>query len=216
MLLQQLSNHFSIITFSNHAQFRTNTGPYILSLDFSKAFDSVYHHLILYILKKIGVPQCLAHTIYHMNNSASSAICMGSLVSPSFDARKSVRQGCPLSSTLFCLTLNPLSHAIENNPEIQGMTILNNRLNVIAHADDVPLFLNDEHSLTHLFNVLQNFATISGFNLNWSEIEIIPFKLNFFIPNMGRIPQNSADTNLTAKQKREHLGSTIWCSGNSR
>lgn len=155
-------NFYKRITRCNAQEFRTDTGPYIVSLDFSQAFDTVSHEFLKYSLQKYGIPNWLEEMIYQINNSAKSAIQTDKHLSFTIDIKRSVRQGCPMSPILFALVTNPLLKMIQGNNNIEGRQNNKGILKVMAHADDITVCLANGSSLVHLCEAIKNFTKFSG------------------------------------------------------
>lgn len=71
-----------------------------------------------------------------MNNGVSSHY---------FQLERGVRQGDPLSPSLFILGLEPFAQAVDNCKDIKGIQIGNSELKTLLFADDTTgLFANTE------------------------------------------------------------------------
>lgn len=89
-----------------------------------------------------------------------------------FLLERGVRQGDPLSPYLFILCAEILANAIKNDPHIIGIKV--NQLNFVVsqYADDTIILLDgSDVSLRHTLHLLNEFASISGLNLNKSKTE---------------------------------------------
>ena len=95
-----------------------------------------------------------------MNNGYASDV---------FPLYRGVRQGCPLSGLLFVSAIEVLAQAIRENENIRGLKINNTELKLSMHADDLTVFIEDECSASHLFNLLNDFGTCSGLKINISK-----------------------------------------------
>ena len=78
--------------------------------DFEKAFDSLNHSFILKCLKKLNFGSSLIKWVEVFYTNIKSLIINNGHLSDSFEIKKGVRQGCPLSSTLFIICLQLLSN----------------------------------------------------------------------------------------------------------
>ena len=63
-------------------------------------------------------------------------------LSESFQIKQGVRQGCPLSSSLFIICLELLSNCIDKNDDICGIKIDNVEIKKTFFADDAIFFNN--------------------------------------------------------------------------
>ena len=91
-----------------------------------------------------------------------------------FSIQRGVRQGCPLSPTLFILCIELLSYEVSSNVNIKGITIDNIEIKNTLFADDAT-FLTDgsRQSFETLVSVLDNFSNISGLKLNINKCNVL-------------------------------------------
>ena len=102
-------------------------------------------------------------------------ILTGNTYSTLFPVSRSSRQGCPLSPTLFALSLEPLAQMIRSSSVIKPITVHNTHHHLALYADDILVFLGDPlQSAPHLLTVLDEFGTLSGFGINWSKSALMP------------------------------------------
>jgi hypothetical protein len=99
-----------------------NKELYVMSLDFKDAFGSVPHELLKYNLLKSGFSEDLVGVIVDSYSGASSNIVASKGVGSSISIRRSVKQGCPLSPTLFNLCLDPPIRRLDH---FKGTLVIN-------------------------------------------------------------------------------------------
>ena len=87
--------------------------------------------------------------------------------SNSFNIEREVRQGCPLSSALFIICIENLSHYMQSNKHIKGISLeLDEEIKHSLFADDATYFLNDIDSFNNLIESLTLYGMASGLKLN--------------------------------------------------
>jgi hypothetical protein len=81
---------------------------YSCFIDFSSAFDNVWHSGLIYKLHKCGVSSKLIKLLNNMYSKLQSCVKQDNHVSANFPVDKGTRQGCNMSPTLFKLYLSDL------------------------------------------------------------------------------------------------------------
>lgn len=91
----------------------TNEELHILYLDFQKAYDSVQHDILEVLLNWYGIPASLSSIILQLlrNNNAILDIAPNP---PPIKVTKGLKQGDPLSPTLFNMFINPMLLSLTN------------------------------------------------------------------------------------------------------
>ena len=109
-----------------------------------------------------------------MYNNISSCVLNNGFATKHFNLSRGVRQGCPLSGTLFVIGVEILSNAIKRSKEIEGIQIDPNKsIKITQYAYDTTVFVKDIRSVHRLFDLLQQFENCSGLQINQSKSEIL-------------------------------------------
>ena len=107
-------------------------------------------------------------------NDIVSCIQNNGHLSPFFSIQRGVRQGDPLSPYLFILSVELLSAALKNNPNIKGIKINNSEYLISQYADDSTLTLeDDEISINSALISIENFAKCSGLKANFDKTTVL-------------------------------------------
>ena len=109
--------------------------------------------------------------------NTESCIAYCGWTSEYFAIESGIRQGCPFSPLAFVLALEILAIKIRNCNSIHGIELGGERINNITiqlvkialYADDITLFLKDEHDLTRVINIFNSFSVFSGLFINHSK-----------------------------------------------
>jgi hypothetical protein len=148
----------------------------IFFADYKKAFDSLDHNFMFKCLRYFNFGESLVQWIQLFYRDAKGSIINNGHMSDFFGVKRGVRQGCPLSPYLFILCVELLSHSIENNPNIIGITIKNIHFKQTLFADDASFFVNGtRNSFENLIDTIDKFSLVSGLCLNESKCTV--FKL---------------------------------------
>ena len=125
---------------------------YVAFVDFSKFFDKINRHIMLYKLLKYGITGKIYQILKSVYSDTSFAIKIGGRVSPPFQAVNGLKQGCCLSPALSNIFQNDLHEIFDNNcdPVSIGAIILNS----ISWADDLILMSLSKDGLQECLNRL--------------------------------------------------------------
>ena len=162
----------SIITYAE----TTEMNGAIIALDQEKAYDKIHHNYLWKTLETFNLPHPFIRMIKSLYQNATTRVAINGVLSTPFDVKRGVRQGDPLSCTLFDLAIEPLACKIRNNPTIQGIHIptLQQNPKILMFADDTTIFLNEYDSLDNVQENLDHWCTVSGAHFNIDKTEIVP------------------------------------------
>ena len=106
-------------------------------MDFRKAFDIVPRARLMQRLEALGVPTDMQWGIYALYESVSRKVRSSKGLSEAVASTIGVKQGCPLSPTLFGLYIDEVSHYIErfggSGARLEGS------IQILLYADDIVL-----------------------------------------------------------------------------
>ena len=96
----------------------TDTDLSVINLDWYKAFDLVPVDFVFKILEKLGFGDIFVGWIRTLYNGIESTVVVNNILSDFFPITRSVRQGCPLSMSLFIIFQEPFHRCVEegNSP----------------------------------------------------------------------------------------------------
>ena len=143
------------------------------AIDFEKAFDSVNWNFLSKALESFGFGESFRAWIKTFYNNISSSVTNNGFSTPSFNLKRGVRQGDPLSPSLFIIVLELLAISVRNDNQIRGIKIDGNELKLVIFADDMTFFVRDTRSHLTLINTINLFSTYSGLCINHDKTEIL-------------------------------------------
>ena len=113
----------------------------------------------------------------HMADAKSCVAYCGWL-SEYFAVEAGIRQGCPFSPLAFVLAVELLAIKIRHCENIKGLNywkarngLLESIIKVALYADDLTLFLKDEQDMQQALEILAEFSTFSGLEINRMKSE---------------------------------------------
>jgi endonuclease/exonuclease/phosphatase family metal-dependent hydrolase len=146
--------------------------PALCFLDIAAAFPSLLHDFMFQVLDKFLGDHPLKAMITAMYNSNSCDLVVRGQVVPGFRVLCGVRQGCPLSGSLFALTFHPILVSLSDALFKASMHVGHD---IFGYADDLALVLYDIWKLLPaLDRALQVVAAAAGLHINWKKVQLVP------------------------------------------
>jgi hypothetical protein len=138
------SEHGIILDELLHNASRNRESLVVTAIDFTNAFGSVPHNLIMSPMKQRNFPDWMMNIVKDMYQGASSTIEMRGTLTEKIAWKRGVKQGCPLSPLLSDMCLEPLLQEVEKECGQYGTNVgpASNPIDfaIQAYADDVILF----------------------------------------------------------------------------
>ena len=148
-------------------------GPAVF-LDFEKAFDSIECKYLQKCLEVLRFGPQLRQWIKIFYNDILSCVLNNGYASEHFSLSRGVRQGCPLSGSLFIIGIEILGSTIRQSATINGIDITPGKIAKLAeYADDTTIFVEDDQSIINLFNLLDKFESVSDLQINQAKSELL-------------------------------------------
>ena len=150
---------------------------YFITIDQEKAFDRLNHKYIFTSLNKLGIQGHFLNTIQTIYTNITSQIIINGKQTQKIHIERGVRQGCPLSMSLFVIGTIPLINMIKENNKIQGHhTARNRKIKIQCYADDATIIIKHPKELETVYQTFKKYGEASGAKINKDKTEI--FKLN--------------------------------------
>ena len=157
-----ITTYLEIIKLSKN----NNIPLHVLYIDFKAAFDSVQHWTINSILTHLNFNPILKNFINHIMTNCSTKFTTQNISTPPVSLLKGVKQGDPLSPTLFLIYLLPIQwFLIKNNPN----SIAN--INHLCYADDMLLIAHSRNDIEQLFGNLALYTYYTDMSINNSKCQ---------------------------------------------
>ena len=159
-------------------QQRASKNPlYTCFVDFRKAYDTVPRDLLWQKLESLGVHGWFLDSIKALYGAVPMAVTTPEGLTPSFEAVMGVKQGCPLSPTLFGLYLDDLELALEvNHHGLDLPSLLVQRVPALLYADDLALVSTSAEGLQSQLDLLHAYAAKWRMTVNIDKTKAVVFR----------------------------------------
>lgn len=137
----------------------------VMYIDITKAYDRVETWALKEILEEIGLPEKVRNLLVEINKGLVGSTNTDFGETKTFNIKRGLRQGCPLSPLIFCLIIEPLlkwlkgtdGYKFENNKELI--------LSVLAYMDDIILIAKNNKGMEGQVKKLEEFLNFYGMNI---------------------------------------------------
>ncbi len=136
----------------------------ILFLDFKKAFDSVSHVFLFRLMEHMGFSSEFVSWIRIRYRDSISCVKFKNWLTPVFEMKRGVRQGCPISCHLFNLVGQVLVYSLCAAGLFAWWTYSSDPCSL--YADDGTLFIPDLSKLSEVISHIQGLTKFTGLSLN--------------------------------------------------
>lgn len=188
---------------------REKKDTFLCFVDFRKAFDTVWHSGLWKRLWDSGVRGKAWRIVRKLYSSIDAKVRLGDKTSRQVKMLQGVRQGCPLSPTLFNFFVDELStqlHKAGYGCEFNGLDI-----GALLYADDVVLLADSAAKLQGLIDTVDAFCRKWKMSMNMKKSQVMVVHASNRRDGAG--PPHEwvcRDTPLKTVRKYKYLG--IWFS----
>ena len=158
-----------------------NEALFACFIDFSKAFDSIPRELLWARLAALGLPPTFLSAIQSYYSSCSFTVRTSAGLSDPFPSTAGVKQGCPLSPTLFGIYIDFID---EFFPKSHHDCYL-------LYADDIVIYCRSPIHFQQTLCQFYEFSQGLGLHINMSKTNVVVFHRS------GRKPHKSFSGYLT-------------------
>jgi hypothetical protein len=155
----------------------TKTNLCCCFVDFRKAFDMVPRKNLWNRLEELKVPLELRAVAIRMYENIISKFKNTKGWSKEINCNIGVKQGCPLSPTLFDIYINKLEDCLEKagcvGPTLTGIVI-----NILLYVNDIVLMARSPHDLQNQLRILKDFCSNMGITVNIDKTKVMIIKSN--------------------------------------
>lgn len=165
-------------------------------VDFRKAFDSVNRATLWRLLRARGVSHKLVELVEDLYSGCEARVSVGGHESEWFPMGTGVRQGCPMSPTLFNVFMDFIARLVSSRCRQQGVRGFHVAFRIsgqlveppsradeclallmLLYADDLALLADSQEGLEAAMGVLQGVAAEWGMAINYPKTKAVAFGL---------------------------------------
>jgi len=167
---------YTLLDLTTRAQRRGSAPIHVCFVDFSKAFDSVPRELLWRRLELLHVPAKTITAIRSYYDHVDVRVEMIAGLSDAFPSTLGVKQGCPLSPTLFGIFIDAYSDLLDRDPNRPPDGPWKARLRLLLYADDLVLVGYHARDLQQQLRTLETFCQGVGMAVNPDKTQIVQFR----------------------------------------
>lgn len=143
---------------------------HVAVLDFAKAFDTLSHAALIELLRSRGLPVRFCNYIERLYETASTTFAVDGKSSDPVVVGKGVRQGDPLSPTLFNMAMDLV---LANLPKEVGYRLEKEKISALAYADDLILLAGSKAGMQTSINAVEKYGQMMGLRLNHAKSSVL-------------------------------------------
>jgi hypothetical protein len=116
----------------------------VIKIHFEKVFDTLDHDAIIAVMRAIGYPELFLSWVKEILSSGSSAVLLNGVPGKSFQCKRGVMQGDPLSPLLFVQGADLLQSLVNfayPNGLLTSPIPIRADFSIIQYADDIIIVL---------------------------------------------------------------------------
>ena len=138
---------------------RLKSPLYLCFVDLKSAYDRVQWQLLWDLLRQLGVQGTMLGAIQSLYDGCLLSMRVNGVTGGSQTPSMGLRQGCPLSATLFGLFIDGLHQYLGTAVPTAGIQILQMRLRELVYVDDICLLASSPGQLQALIDALAAYCT---------------------------------------------------------
>ena len=159
-------------------------------IDLKKAFDSVNCNLLWYKLQLYGLSGALLNNITALYKRVEYSLEINDPQTQYFEVKRSVKQRCILSSTVFNIFISDLISFVQELDK--GIAIDNCKVSILLYADDVVLVAENEQDLQILIDRVDFWCEKNEMSININKkLKSYTYGINLLLyltfPNLSTI-----------------------------
>ena len=170
---RRIADNLFMLRYCVEESFKNKKELYIISIDYSKAFDSVKRSELIETLKKCKVHENVIEIISKIYKGDKTELTLNGIKYADIEITSGIRQGCNGSPLLFIL----VTYQIIERLKLLNIGFRQGDLKIPAlfYVDDGLIFTHTKENAEKLVNEIENISSDYGLKLNKSKCKILIF-----------------------------------------
>jgi len=206
------SDHIFTLKCAVEKYLRKKKRLYVCFVDLRKAFDSIWHDALFFKLQKLGINGLFKKIIHHMYLSNKLCVRTSGGLTPFFDSKSGVRQGCSLSPMLFNLFISDLSACLDN-ANSEPVHLFSKSLSHLLFADDLVLLSESANGLQSCLDTLNRYCIKWKLSVNTKKTKIVIFSNSPSRKNIAKTTFTIGTEEIEIVDEYKYLGVIFVSSG---
>ncbi|KAH0820296.1 hypothetical protein GEV33_002495 [Tenebrio molitor] len=143
--------------------------------DLKAAFDNVERDLLWEYLRKKGINEHLVTKIEEIYEETISRVRVDGRVSECFKTYKGVRQGCPLSPSLFAAFIGDIEEMFRKG-QAGGVVVGKEKVWSLAYADDLVVLAKEEKGMKEMLGNMEKYMRRKKLTVNVEKSKMMVFR----------------------------------------
>ena len=146
---------------------------YLCFVDLKSAYDKVQWQLLWQLLQRLGVHGDMLGAIQSLYDGCLLSMRVGGACGATHNPSIGLRQGCPLSATLFGIFIDDLHHHLQTTCPEAGVQLQAMRLSDLVYADDICLMASSPEHLQALIDALGVFCNMLHMEISVAKTRVM-------------------------------------------
>lgn len=177
-------------------------------IDYKKAFDSIPHSWLLYVLKIYKINPVIIDFLKNIMPLWKTTLHLNTITSREIVIKKGIYQGDSLSPLWFCLALNPISQILQNCKA--GYRLKHDStetcISHLIYMDDIKLYSKTAKEMKSLIDAAANFSKNIGMQFGLDKCKTIHIAKGKIQPGNYTVSLDEIITAMEPNELYKYLG----------
>ena len=148
---------------------KDDTEGALIFLDQEKAFDRVEHDFLFKTMAAFGIGNTFTDWLRVIYANASTKVKINGFSTKTILLTRGLRQGCPLSPSLYILIIEILALCLRSNPNIVGFKVGGEKIVSLHYADDATIVIKQNNCFKEVIKDITDYELASGAKVNYKK-----------------------------------------------